>query len=613
MAPFAVGRGVARPDKAARFAILIRLWLRGPDQHAQMAALEAALRSLKTLAARFRYSPNKPFCIAFSLAGLLLTRVWQDVDHLTTPLATYRFGPALPRTVEAVSLAGVFLFTVVFWLLIFAATQLRNPRLRGAAVRALAIAGGIAVCNLVLLAAEKATQHILDTRWLQSHTAAWTAFLWASRVVRWALIPGALVAAAMWFPKRTWAALQVIATVMIPFAAWRTGDAFYHLVRPRRPAVLAKKPPQVNLKARLPWIVWVVFDEMDQFATFDDPANSALTPALHAFRHTAFYATRAYEPSDNTAKSIPAYLTGRLPIGQRWDRTGLQLRFSGSDRYVAWWRERTILDEATEAGHTLAVLGYFHPYCELFGKATSACAEFPACGVADLDAWATSTEGASLRRTARLELIRLLPLPPTETRYDGRRFRYSDWILRNHARQVQSRCLGEVSTTLLGWLRDSKASFYFLHLPLPHPPAVVSCPQLRCDHKVQPGYAGNLHWSDHLFDEIRRELLRQGRWESTTVVVTSDHTARRLWVSSTLLTPSLERAMQLHKQPTVPMMIKLPGQREGLAYSRPFNAVLLHGIVRGILWSRLKSPQDVAAYLDANRGRVPLNPHRTTS
>lgn len=74
------------------------------------------------------------------------------------------------------------------------------------------------------------------------------------------------------------------------------------------------------------------------------------------------------------------------------------------------------------------------------------------------------------------------------------------------------------------------------------------------------------------------------------------------------LTPSLSRAIRSRKEPTVPMLIKLPRQRKGLGYERPFNAVLLHGIVQGILQGRIREPQDVAEHLQARRELVPLVP-----
>lgn len=100
---------------------------------------------------------------------------------------------------------------------------------------------------------------------------------------------------------------------MIPFAAWRTEHVIYHVVRPHSPAIVAKQPARARTGAKVPWVVWIGFNEMDQPAAFEDANNASLLPARYAFRDTAFYATQAYQPAHYTARSIPAYLTGLLP------------------------------------------------------------------------------------------------------------------------------------------------------------------------------------------------------------------------------------------------------------------------------------------------------------
>lgn len=564
----------------------------------------------KTRTIRAEITPlqrHKLLAVSLSLAALLLARVWEDVDQATTPMAAYRLASDRPRTVEAAALLGMLLLTAVFAALGVAAAPHRKRSLNRIAFRALATLGSLAVASMVWVAAEKASVYLLGSTWLQQHTAAWTAALWASRAARWLLIPAAIVIGSLCFPHRTWAVIQAVATVMIPFALWRTAHALYHLLEPPSFHAAAKGPPHAHSRTTPSWIVWLVFDEMDQFAAFEDPANARLMSSLHAFRRSAFYATRAHQPSDYTSIAIPMYLTGLVAVGERWaGQTGLEIRFAGRESYTAWWRERTLLEDAVEVGHAVGLLGHFHPYCKLFGNLASACASFPACAAADFKTWLATSEARSFSQSAKFEALRLFPLPSRRARYDGKRFRAADWMLVDRAIEIQSGCLAEVTATLRQWLHASIATFYFVHLPIPHPPSLPSCPELRCDHNVPFGYVGNLHCSDHLFDEVRSELVRQGRWETSTVIVTSDHSVRPWWKNMAQLTPSLDRAIRLRKEPTVPFLIKLPGQNQSLAYHQPFNGVLLHGIVQGILKGTIRKPEDISQYLEANRRRVPL-------
>jgi hypothetical protein len=135
---------------------------------------------------------------------------------------------------------------------------------------------------------------------------------------------------------------------------------------------------------------------------------------------------------------------------------------------------------------------------------------------------------------------------------------------------------------------------------------VACCPELPCRHTVPLGYAGNLHWADHFFEAVRSELVRDDRWESATLIITSDHSVRTFWMNFPHLTPSLKRAIELRKEPTVPLLIKLPHQTEGLTYQRPFNALLLHGIVERILRGTITRAEQIVAYLEENHARAPL-------
>lgn len=248
----------------------------------------ACYRDLRQILEPEPLSSRKLIGVSFSLAGMLLARTWADVDQVTTATAAYRLGSGAPRTFEAVALVAVLMLTGLFAGLILTCQHVKNRTAAGVATRTVAAAAGLAIGSFVLLIAEEVSVRTLASSWLSRHEATQATFQWASRLVRWAVIPGLLAAGVLWFPQRTWAAAQVIATVMIPFAAWRTGDAAYHLVRSRSPAIEAKGPFHPRAGAKPPWIVWVIFDEMDQFAALEDPTNAPLMPTLRAFRNSAF-------------------------------------------------------------------------------------------------------------------------------------------------------------------------------------------------------------------------------------------------------------------------------------------------------------------------------------
>jgi hypothetical protein len=46
-------------------------------------------------------------------------------------------------------------------------------------------------------------------------------------------------------------------------------------------------------------------------------------------------------------------------------------------------------------------------------------------------------------------------------------------------------------------------------------------------------------------------------------------------------------------------MLKLPGQTAGVAYDRPFSAMVTHDLVLALLRGDLKTPGEATAWLDA--------------
>jgi hypothetical protein len=58
------------------------------------------------------------------------------------------------------------------------------------------------------------------------------------------------------------------------------------------------------------------------------------------------------------------------------------------------------------------------------------------------------------------------------------------------------------------------------------------------------------------------------------------------------------------KDHRVPFLLKLPGQKDGVVYDRPFNTVLSHDLLLAVLRGALRDPAAVAAWLDAHDSSV---------
>ncbi len=84
-----------------------------------------------------------------------------------------------------------------------------------------------------------------------------------------------------------------------------------------------------------------------------------------------------------------------------------------------------------------------------------------------------------------------------------------------------------------------------------------------------------------------------GIWNSTTVVVSSDHWFR----DAKVFDGKLDRR--------VPFLVKTAGQTAPLAYGEPFNTVLTQDLLLEVLRKEVATPQDVHAWLSWHQNDAP--------
>ena len=98
-----------------------------------------------------------------------------------------------------------------------------------------------------------------------------------------------------------------------------------------------------------------------------------------------------------------------------------------------------------------------------------------------------------------------------------------------------------------------------------------------------------------------------GCWENSTILVTSDHPLRPSAWNQEFSWSREEAAVMGNKEyPWVPFLVKVAGQTRPVTYTAPFNTVLIHDLIVGLIRGQLSTPEDVLGWLDRNRSRAPL-------
>ena len=109
---------------------------------------------------------------------------------------------------------------------------------------------------------------------------------------------------------------------------------------------------------------------------------------------------------------------------------------------------------------------------------------------------------------------------------------------------------------------------------------------------------------DKTMKEIKKLLVETKLWDSSTIIITADHWFRpSMWLSSRfkefcVISKKESEILQERPGPLIPLIIKMPYQKKGISYSKPFNAIVLHDLVLGIYKDKIKNESDLANWFD---------------
>jgi arylsulfatase A-like enzyme len=99
-------------------------------------------------------------------------------------------------------------------------------------------------------------------------------------------------------------------------------------------------------------------------------------------------------------------------------------------------------------------------------------------------------------------------------------------------------------------------------------------------------YTNGVALVDRVVGELRAAMEQSGAWNTTTLLISSDH---------------FYRASQLvngKRDERVPFIVHLPGQTSGLTYTHSFNTVVTHDFILALLRSEITDPASVEHWLD---------------
>lgn len=499
---------------------------------------------------------RRDLAIAFSLANLCLVGIWASLLPFLYVSATLPIG-AFPCAHDfGAALANIALLTVGFWIGARIARSRRRPYVLTAARWVL-----LAVL-LVCLNQIRMHFNTYPERW-------WNALnpTYAPGVALAILIVVAeLLRRRFVTVVRASVALLLI---MFPFAVVTVAQGCWAVVTGEWCGITeaTAAPLPVSSDRR---VVWIVFDELEQRATFERRPSFLRLPQLDRLRAQAIYAPDVAPPGHDTEESMPGYISGQF-VSKAFvaGRNELNVTFEGEGQGTRWGSDPDVFSKARGLGFNTGLAGWFLPYCSTIGRHLTRCSWRPCttCGRR------SGAYGRTLPESMRLQISELGP------------------------RYLRRRHIGVYRDTLadaIALARDESLGLVLLHLPIPHSPWIYDrvTHDFTLTHEPRDGYFDNLVLVDDTLKLLRDAMETQGVWERSAVVLTGDHGWRN---------PVSFNGIVDHR---VPFLLKLPEQREPATFDRPFNAIAIHELTLALLRGEVHTTAEALAWLSRRTGSV---------
>ena len=507
---------------------------------------------------------RQQFLVALSFANICYLRVWSEI--LTYRRSDTYLMATPPKPVEYYALIANVLLAAVILTALF---RLARRVLTGARFRYAEMAMVVALCiPLNALRAVLSVQFPL----LKSPLVE---LLGMRGIVALGGVLGLVgLAIVVFYHRRASRVAVTVLAALSPFCAVTFGQALWKAMRyddtAYRDKPLAARLP---VAGNAPRVVWVIADEWDYRLTFQDRDPTLPLPQIDRLRATSLFGSQVAPPGSETPISMPGYYSGRLVNYVVHDGPReLLIRFHQGSQNVPWSGQTSVFDRARALGVNTALLDWYHPACRVLNNLTY-CKWWPM---------------AMQHNSMGNGFWQILPNQTRSLLETNVLSLFGRTLTAEQQAGVYRDMMGEAEKVL----RDPSFGMILIHLPVPHAPHTYDrgTRTFTLGNKPYKGYIDSLALLDVTVGKLRDIMEDAGTWDSSAVLFTSDHMYRDA--------AQIDGKMDGR----IPYLLKLPGQKQGLSYDRPFNAVITADLLIDILRGQVRDPAGAAQWLD--RGRL---------
>lgn len=501
--------------------------------------------------------------ICLSLANLIALKLWMGLPpFMGEDLMWLLSGPRRLSTYASV-VGCVLVLALVIWIVRMGLRAGAAPVTRSVC-RVVSIGVALLVLNSMRLVA--------GTR-LQEFQFSWLLAKWGYPAVA---MVGGMASAVVFFLlmrhfeyfKRGLDATGLLLAPLLPMTivggllagGWGTASAGSHETRE------AALPGGVQQR-----LVVVVFDEFDYRLAFETKEMRGRLTELERLRRESSFFTSAYAAGRSTLYSVPGFTTGKKVKRVRVRGAAqFELEYEEGGGEVDWRGAGTLFSAAKRQGARTGIVGWYIPYCRVFGSLTESCAWFPADYLFATPERGDFTSTFSSHMKFLFEPRTVSPL-------------WTSWTKGPYV-ETHTAIVGEA----LAAVKRSDLDLVYLHLPMTHAPYFYDARRKGFEYNggAYEHYMDSLELADSVLGRLRGAMEAAGNWDRTAVIVTADHSYRKAAVRHG------------RRDLRVPLVVRIPGQ-EAAKESRSTNNRGLKDLGTAILAGRVRTH---GAIVNALRG-----------
>jgi hypothetical protein len=335
-----------------------------------------------------------------------------------------------------------------------------------------------------------------------------------------------------------------------------------------------------------PRVVWVIFDEWDDYLTFHQRPPGIDLPAIDRFAGESVHATNVTPPARLTIVSVPSLLTGRTFVDAKPRNYQELVLTTESKQEVPFPEQDTIFAAARQLGMNIGIVGWFLPYCRLIPECT-VCEWHAGMGIAGRMQYEDPHSVGRLMAQDFNIQVKEVPLL----------YRLGFEVDTPIHQKLHGRTYNQVHQDMTRALADRRLNLLFIHMSVPHGPMIYTAREEKITSGANLNYADNLRLTDRTVADIRRTLEEAGMWDSSTVLLTSDHPLRVSYYQRRFI----PRYAEQHAQ--VPYLLKMAGEKIGITYNQWMKEIVTKQLLLAILSHEVTTPEQATAWLDAHQAQ----------